>query len=437
MRVTRRSQAALLLCLAVYAPGVAAGQAPPAAGPPATVPTLETLRVFLDCNTHCDEDYIRREITYVDWVRDRQDADVHLIITSQGTGGGGDEFTLRYIGLRLFRGLDDTLRFATRQSDTEAEIRQQQTSRIGLGLARYAARGANADRLRLTFRPPEQGDRGDLSQQARDPWNLWVFTLSASGHIESESEFRSTNLSGSFRARRVTERWKFSASIRGSRSTSRFELDSNEVVHSKRSDYTLALLGVRSLGPRWSFGLNGGGRRSSRDNYDLLLRIAPGIEYDLFPYNESSHRQFVLVYEIGLTHARYAEETIYSKLRETRASHAFTAALEAVQPWGQVDARLTASSFLDRWSQNRMVLGGGLEIRLVRGLNLDLNAQYSRVRDQISLSKAELSDEDVLLRLKQLRTDYFFFAAVGLSFNFGSKFNNVVNPRFNSSVFDF
>jgi hypothetical protein len=33
--------------------------------------------VFLDCD-RCDGDYIRKEVTFVDYVRTREDADVHV-----------------------------------------------------------------------------------------------------------------------------------------------------------------------------------------------------------------------------------------------------------------------------------------------------------------------------------------------------------------------
>lgn len=424
-------RAALGLCLAAAMPSVAVPQDEP------LTPPAEILRVFLDCHGPCDFDFIRREITYVNWVRDRQDADVHLLLTTRGTGGGGQEYTLKSIGLRAFAGSEDEFIFNSRQSDTFDEIRALIVQRIGLGLARFAARGPFAGRLRLTFEAPTGADSAAAQQQQRDPWNLWVFTLGASGHLQLESQVRTANLSGSFRARRITEKWKLSASLRGNRSTTRFELDSGEVVHSKRSDYTLGLLAVRSLGAHWSFGLNGGGRRSSRDNYDMLVRMAPGLEYDVFPYAESSRREFVFVYEIGLIHAKYAEETIFSKLQETRVNQALTAAVEAVQPWGSVEARVTGSSYLDNWSQNRVILEGGLRLRIVRGLDLNLNAEYARVRDQLSLAKEGATDDEVLLQLKQLKTSYEFFGSIGLSFTFGSKFNNVVNPRFNSSVFDF
>jgi hypothetical protein len=42
-----------------------------------------TLAVFLDCQGGCDTQFIRTEIAYVNWVRDRTVADVHVLITSQ------------------------------------------------------------------------------------------------------------------------------------------------------------------------------------------------------------------------------------------------------------------------------------------------------------------------------------------------------------------
>jgi hypothetical protein len=38
-----------------------------------------------------------------------------------------------------------------------------------------------------------------------------------------------------------------------------------------------------------------------------------------------------------------------------------------------------------------------------------------------------------LLRRKQLETSYNYYAYVGISYSFGSIFNNAVNPRFGSS----
>jgi len=49
----------------------------------------DALRVFLDCDRGCDFDYLRQEITFVNYVRDRRDAQVHVLITRERTAAGG------------------------------------------------------------------------------------------------------------------------------------------------------------------------------------------------------------------------------------------------------------------------------------------------------------------------------------------------------------
>ena len=63
----------------------------------------QALRIFLDCN-RCDRDYLRIEIT--NYVRDRRDAQVHVLITTERTGGGGTAYTLDFVGLEEFTGID-------------------------------------------------------------------------------------------------------------------------------------------------------------------------------------------------------------------------------------------------------------------------------------------------------------------------------------------
>ena len=55
------------------------------------------------------------------------------------------------------------------------------------------------------------------------------------------------------------------------------------------------------------------------------------------------------------------------------------------------------------------------------------------MRDQIALAWGGLTQEEVLLRQRELATDYRFFISGGISYRFGSIFNNVVNPRFTGS----
>jgi hypothetical protein len=421
-----RSHPAWVLWFALLLPVPAAARQ----ATPATPAATEAFRVFLDCNTFCDFDHIRREITYVNWVRDRADADVHLIVTSQGTGGG-QEYRLRFIGLRAFAGVDDELQFSTQQTDTQDEVRNRQTQRIRLGLVRYVARGQVADRLRLSFDAPAGAGAG-AAQKPRDPWNLWVFEVGVSGFFQGESLTKSNNLRGSLEASRVSDDWKVRFGVQARRNHQTNVLE-DSTLKTKSSNYELGGLVVRSLGKNWSVGLELAGERSTRDNYDVQLKFEPGIEYNVFPYSESSKRQFVFIYSIGVNYENYRDTTIYEKLSELRPVNRFTIAGEAVQPWGQVHGRLVGSAYMDDWSKNRFSVFGGAEFRIVRGLELELFAEYSSIRDQLSLTKGGATDEEILLQLKQLRTDYRWFMEIGLSYTFGSKFNNTVNPRFGQS----
>jgi len=88
-----------------------------AAAQPANDPAREeALRVFLDCHS-CDFDYLRREIPFVNYVRDRKDAELHILVTTQFTGSGGVEYTFRFIGLGRFEHIDDELKYTGADAD--------------------------------------------------------------------------------------------------------------------------------------------------------------------------------------------------------------------------------------------------------------------------------------------------------------------------------
>src|SRR4051812_46516473 len=81
------------------------------------------LNVFLDCGM-CDFDYMRTEIKSVNWVRDRQVADVHILVSTQTTGAGGVEYTLAFLGLKRVAGVGDTLTYIAKPASVADETRQ-------------------------------------------------------------------------------------------------------------------------------------------------------------------------------------------------------------------------------------------------------------------------------------------------------------------------
>jgi hypothetical protein len=70
-----------------------------------------------------------------------------------------------------------------------------------------------------------------------------------------------------------------------------------------------------------------------------------------------------------------------------------------------------------------------VNIKIAKGLTFDLHGGYSFIHDQVSLRKGDASVEDILLNRKELSTTYQYGTSVGITYRFGSIYNNVVNPR--------
>ena len=190
---------------------------------------------------------------------------------------------------------------------------------------------------------------------------------------------------------------------------------------------------VRSLGPHLSTGLTFSGYSSTQQNVKANFQVAQTVEYDFFKYAEYTRRRLVAAYSLGVSRSTYRELTVYDKLEETLASQGFSLNYSARAAWGNAYVGGSASNYLADFKKNRMSIGGGLSVRIVKGLQLAYDASYTRVRDQLSLPKGEATDEEVLLRLRQQRTSYRAKSSLSLNYTFGSVFNNVVNPRMGNS----
>jgi hypothetical protein len=62
-------------------------------------------------------------------------------------------------------------------------------------------------------------------------------------------------------------------------------------------------------------------------------------------------------------------------------------------------------------------------------LSVRFSGRFEIIRDQINLPSGDASIEDVLLQQKQIATDFEMGFDVGLSYTFGSAFNNIINTR--------
>lgn len=421
-----RILATVLLIVLVHAPADA--QAPP--------PLERELRVFFDCpEFYCDDDFLIEQIAWVDFVRDRAVADVHVLVTRQPTAGGGQEHSLRFIGRDRFAGRELTLTYVSGASATDDDVRRGLARVARLGLAGFAAETAAAPRLDVAFAEPEAGATQAATE---DPWNRWVFDFGVDSWFDGEDQYRSMNLYGWAGASRVSDGWKHVVSLNGQNSATEFEIDDSTTVESGRESYGTNALSVRSITPHWSVGGFTGWSRSTHSNYDASFRVAPAIEYSLFPYGESTSRLATVLYAIGPRYFDYAERTIFGRTSETLLHHFLAFGYQATQPWGSADLTLEGEHYVmglngdTEWlePQYSVSLGGGVQVRVVRGLSVRLNGWSELVRDQIQLPAGDLTEEEILTRQRELATGYRYWGSFGLTYQFGSIYSSVVNPRF-------
>ena len=401
---------------------------------PAAAPVARELRVFLDCpQGGCDDDYVQTEIPWAAFVRDRLVADVHVLVTRLGTAGGGEEFTLALVGRDAFATLQDTLRFVSQPGQASDLVRQGLTRTLQLGLVPYAVRTAAGPRLRVSA--VDDDEAAASGAPADDPWNAWVFEVELGGSFDREERQRQLNLDTGIDAQRITDRWKFGAEAEAEVERERFELD-DRTVTSVLESYGGGAVLVRSLGQHWGAGAEASVGSSTFQNTKLQLRLAPAIEYSLFPYAEATRRQLTFQYSVGVSSFDYREETIFDRLSETRPTQAFVVGYDVQQPWGTAEADFEAANFLDDFEKFRLEVDANLDLRIVRGLSLSVGGGASLVRDQLAIVKRDATPEEILLQRRALLTDYRYSAYVGISYTFGSIFRSVVNPRFGTGPGD-
>jgi hypothetical protein len=384
------------------------------------------LKVYLDCN-NCFGDYIREEVDMVEYVRDPAEADVHIIVSRSDTGSGGIERTVALIGVGRFKGLDFKSRALSQSGDTEDTQRQRLATAITIGLLNYLSSDGVTGGLTVEV---EQTAQPGQTGPATDPWNFWVMSLQGSIATSGEESSRELDLSADFGADRITDDWKITMGVEIEYSREDFDLDEDEPLRAERNERDFDGLLARSLNDHWSVGGRASLDSSTFDNIAIRSFIGPAIEYNLFPYSQYTRRQVRLGYAVGPYYATYREETLFFKTSDRMAQHQASVTIDQREPWGSLQAEVEYSTFLPDASLYRIQLEGDVNVRLARGLSLSLEGTTSRIRDQLSIPRRGVTPEEVLLRLRRLRSGYEYNLQIGLTYTFGSIFNTIVNPRF-------
>jgi hypothetical protein len=386
----------------------------------------DALNVFMEST-----DYIRKEIPYVNYVRDIKDAGVYIISTSQRTGSGGMEYSYFFVGQHANAGMADTLKFNAGPDETTDEIRQKSVNTLKMGLMRYIAKTPLSKYMKISFTEPLK------TTVSTDKWDSWVFRSSIYGFLQGEKSYKQQYLSGSLSVNRITENWKVTMSASYSQNESKYivpdSLGIDQIYKGANTSKSFRTLLVKSLNDHWSVGGTLRLGSSSYSNEQFYLVMMPGIEYDLYPYSESTRRQLRILYSAGYDYENYVDSTIYLKMKEGLWMHSITAAYQVVQKWGNINLTMGYNNYLHDWSKNNLSASIALELRIAKGLSISLYGSAAAVHDQLSLIKEDIPLDQILTQRKQLATQFQYFTSFGLTYTFGSIYNNVVNPRFGNS----
>jgi hypothetical protein len=379
--------------------------------------------VYIDCN-RCDFAHIRREIQFVNHVRDPALAQIHVLITDQRTGAGGRQFTLFFSGRGPFLGIEPTLRYTSLPVNTPAEEREGLTRTLKLGLVPYLAQTPLAPQLRVSF----HGESPGVAAPETDPWNAWTFEVYGGGNLNMDASQDSWNARYGFFADRVTEDWKIRLRPYFNNNVRIFRTDDEEIRSIQwRHGFDSYL--IRSVGPHWGAGVFADYTTTTFDNLRHRVTLTPAVEYSIFPYEESTRRQITFSYRVGYQFADYFEETIYEQTEESLLNQSLNASIHFRQPWGSFWTNLRGSNFLHDMNHYRLTFNSSTSFRLMEGVSVNFGANLQRIHDQLSLPRGQASLEDILLQRRQLATSYRAWGEFGLSYQFGSIYSNVVNPR--------
>lgn len=382
----------------------------------------QAIKVYLDVSRRYEE-FIKTEIQFVNYVRDRNQAQVYVMMSQHRTGAGGDEFTIHLIGQQNFESVNDTLKYVATQTATEDDVRRGIVRVLKMGLIPYVKKTPLAQYIQIDYQRDE-----DMAL-VTDKWNFWVFNVDVDWDLEGEEAREEYRLDATFSIDRVTPESKFALSLSNDYREEHFEFEEKTLTSIRRSRDIRGMY-VKSLSPHWSAGGYANFNSSSYRNINRSISIGPAVEYNIFPYTEYTRREFRFLYRPLFTNVNYIEETIYEKTRETLAEQSLAATFELKEPWGSLSSTLEGSHYFHDVSKNKVDFYCNLNLQLFEGFSLDIFGEISMIRDQLSLPSEEATQEEILLRQKEIATDYEYFVSLGFRYTFGSIYSNVVNPRF-------
>jgi len=400
----------------------------------------QRLKIFIDCKAwNCPFDYIRSEMNFVDYVNDRYAANVFILLTTSTTGGGGQEYKIYFEGLENFKGLNDTLTYVRTAVETDDEDRKKMVQVLKLGLVRYLAKTPMAAKISISLPTDSASKENQQTSPKKDKWNAWVFNTGINGNFNGNDNYSSSYIRNQFTAARVTEKLKL-------RFSSNYSTEKNKYIYNEYNDTTGEITYsdttkstnkrsnvngtvAASINPHWSIGVFSDFHTSTFSNIKRSMSLKPAIEYSIYPYKAFTTKYMGFLYKVGPVRNNYEDTSWRNKTKEWLWQQNLSFDMNFTQKWGSVSASLYWANYFFDWKWNNYGFFGQGQFRIVKGLNFNFFGGFSIIHDQVELPKGNATQTQVLIRQRILRNTSDYFVGMGLSYRFGSIFNNVVNPR--------
>ncbi len=384
------------------------------------------VKIFYDCQAdYCETTYLKQNLQAVEFVRDRNFADVHIIVLSEKNGSGGYVFHLNFIGQNNFKDIQQKYDFSVGTNATQNDIRNRLLKYLQLGLVPFWSQTGLADKLEIKFNIQKQ------KKENIDKWHHWVFKVGGNAWFNGDSNSGSQSLNAYAKATKVDKKNKLSFRLSYNTRQNRYAFNGNE-IKSESEYFNINSYKVWGVNQHWSYGIFGEFNRSKYRNYAQSFALYGGIEYSFFPYKESASKSLVITSNFGNTFNKYFEKTVYNKTKELLWRGELSLNGNLVKKWGSIYAGIDYATYLHDLKLYAVGFNLGTNLRITKGLDFNTNTYYGIQHDQINIAAGNLTLEETLLAQKQLQSGYDYYFSIGLSYSFGSIYNSIVNPRFDN-----
>lgn len=391
---------------------------------------LEKINLYLDCSYLCDKDFLKREMPFVNFMRDPSDSHVQVIVKSENSASGRKRLSFRFIGLNEFQGKEDYYFTSIAPDISKEEKRVEILDLLKKGLFPYILKSEEASNFVLSYELKNDISTRDTIDDF-DIWRNWVFRLNFSGWANIEKGYTNQNYNSRITINKITENSKFLSSFRLNNSKTNYDYPDYQ-FETKTKSTSANFTYVKSVSPKFSAGALTNISRNTYSNYNLKLRFTTSMEYNFYPYSESSEHRLSVMYGVGFGYNDYIDSTIYFKTKENFLLHECQIQFDNIQKWGSIGLNMYGYQILNSEDLGKYYLNIGVDLnwKVVKGLSLNCWSWATLNRAQISLVKGDVSSEDILTRQRELESNYNFYVNFGVSYTFGSTKNNIVNPRF-------